>query len=278
MKILRFGFLLGATIFLIPGIMLAIWFFKDLSEEDFSHWTDAVATIEEVWISREEMGASFDRNLAHGYFVRHSYIISFETASGRRMRIEGSQLNSGNTNLQEIPQRAYMFYSPGDTANISYNPAQPDQFKFGTTQELFGGRLVEPVILSIFAAPGLIIMLVSWFRKKPGDRDIILPKRIKIGKAYDIDEVLETLKRETDLPEPYIYKGPIGGSAIYIPGDGGCDIQVLIGTGNLTITNGPRPEGALGRAAAEYYIGPVYYRSNQELFNKVVNECRRLFS
>ena len=40
----------------------------------------------------------------------------------------------------------------------------------------------DPIFCGIFMIPGLIIMLVSLLRRNPGDKDVILPKRIKTGK------------------------------------------------------------------------------------------------
>jgi hypothetical protein len=109
-----------------------------------------------------------------------------------------------------------------------------------------------------------------------------LPRTVKTDKTYTVEEVFRTLKREAKLPEPYTYQGPIGDPAIYIPGEGDNDIQVLVRKGKITITNGPRPKDVLKQIVRDTVLRklgiPAFFHvSNDRLFIQTFRECTRLF-
>ena len=113
---------------------------------------------------------------------------------------------------------------------------------------------------------------------------LFLSKSIPLAKDYTIEEVLEILQKEAQIPTPYSYKGLIGGSVIYVPGAGDNDIQIAVRKRKLTICDAARPKDAVKNVARDIAINaltdglaPFFSRpNNKELFQQVLAECNRL--
>ena len=114
---------------------------------------------------------------------------------------------------------------------------------------------------------------------------MLLPKSISLSKDYTVEEVLETLQNEAQIPTPYAYKGLIGGRVIYVPGAGDNDIQISVRKQKMTICDAARPKDAVKSVARDIAIdvltdglAPFFSRgNNKELFQQVLAECKRLF-
>ena len=114
---------------------------------------------------------------------------------------------------------------------------------------------------------------------------LLLPKSVSLSKAYTVEEVLEKLQNEAQIPTPYAYKGLIGGSVIYVPGVGDNDIQISVRKQKLTVCDAARPKDAVKSVVRDIAIdaltnglAPFLSRgNNKELFQQVLAECKRLF-
>jgi hypothetical protein len=277
MKRIKRGQLIGALFILMPLIaMLAI-----IPGASIRNWTDTTALVEDARITKEELFEAENSSSKHRYLLEFSYVIFMKTSAGS-LRFEGTEEITGLTNEDKIPASAYESFVPGKRVEVCYNPKNPEKYRFGTVQDAMEWRMVGIVVSLIVMLPGIPILLVSTFRRKTSRFDIMLPRAVKLPRVVTAEEVFEALTREKDLPEPYMHTGPYGSPCVYIPGDKKWDIAIVTGKkkGKLTICNTRRLKGIIGRTIAERYVPGLHYlnySSNHELFDAVVETCRRLF-
>ena len=66
-------------------------------------------------------------------------------------------------------------------------------------------------------------------------------RKITTNRTYTFEEVLDTLKKEGNLPaEPYVYK-LLGVKAIYIPGTTTQDVSIGVNKKSITVAEAAKP-------------------------------------
>ena len=151
-------------------------------------WGETTATIEDAWITKEEIGTPDDDG-DRRYRVEYAYIIAFKTET-ETVRYEGTAANSGYTGSTAIPKSAYDIYEPGERVSVVYNPLNPGEYRFGTRAEITANARspLLPIVATVCAALGVFILVACV-------RGIRREKRKRAEGAADPNEAIH--KEET---------------------------------------------------------------------------------
>ena len=160
----RLMLLCFGLIFVILSILTLSSAFEDrrFIDEKFGTWLETEAVIDDynVTVSGPTISGRY-----YDYVVKYEYTISFNTDAGKVSYLRSTENTERKTSMEEADETYYTVPS-GTVRTLCYDPANPDDNRWGSREEIIQDAKSPFRILMLFGV-GAIGLVTIWLALKP---------------------------------------------------------------------------------------------------------------